>query len=107
MTPAFFPQGIRGAIINPAKLAETHTCVRREMEGPTLDLVFAGMQAEIWSPNGEARQHIEKLGLQHTSMSVGDIAVELDKPFHAYQAQMFGFRDLGPCKLQVPANASA
>ena len=39
----------------------------------SLDDVFAWMQGENWSPNGEARSLIEKKGLSHTSMSVGDV----------------------------------
>lgn len=35
--------------------------------------VFVALQAETWSPNGEARELIQGLGLDHTSMSVGDI----------------------------------
>jgi hypothetical protein len=31
------------------------------------------MQAENWSPNGEARPLLKRLGLTHTSMSVGDV----------------------------------
>mgnify|MGYP001071844401 CR=1 FL=1 len=39
----------------------------------SLDDLFRVMQGEVWSPHGEAREHIKKLGLSHTSMSVGDI----------------------------------
>lgn len=34
------------------------------------------MQGEIWSPNGEANELIRSKGLFHTSMSVGDCAVD-------------------------------
>jgi len=34
---------------------------------------FSQMQAEYWSPNGEARELIHMAGVEHTSMSVGDI----------------------------------
>jgi hypothetical protein len=39
------------------------------------DAVFSAMQAEVWSPNGEGRNIIRRLGLKHTSMSVGDVLV--------------------------------
>jgi len=35
--------------------------------------VFTRMQAEFWSPNGEARSLIYDCGVGHTSMSGGDI----------------------------------
>lgn len=35
--------------------------------------VFRMMQGEEWSPRGEARNLIRKMGLGHTSMSVGDV----------------------------------
>ena len=41
----------------------------------TLDELFERFQGEFWSPNGEARPLIEALGLEHTSMSVGDVIV--------------------------------
>lgn len=37
--------------------------------------IFLAMQGENWSPNGEANELIEKLGLIHTSMSIGDVVV--------------------------------
>lgn len=35
--------------------------------------IYQWLQGEFWSPKGEARHLIHSLGLQHTSMSVGDI----------------------------------
>lgn len=40
-----------------------------------LDKIYQYMQGEFWSPRGEARDLISKLGLRHTSMSVGDVIV--------------------------------
>lgn len=37
--------------------------------------IFSMMQAEVWSPSGQAQDLIKRLGLNHTSMSVGDIIV--------------------------------
>lgn len=39
-----------------------------------LEDVYHKMQGEVWSPNGEASELIKELGLDHTSMSMGDIA---------------------------------
>ena len=44
-----------------------------EVEADSLDEAWRQMQAEHWSPNGEARHLLERLGLSHTSMSVGDV----------------------------------
>ena len=49
--------------------------------------VFRQMQGEHWSPNGEARFGIESLGLQHTSMSVGDVILE-ETTNNMYQCMM-------------------
>lgn len=35
--------------------------------------IFGMMQGERWSPEGEARTMLGKLGIHHTSMSIGDI----------------------------------
>lgn len=37
--------------------------------------LYGPLQGDFWSPAGEARALIEKLGLQHTSMMVGDVLV--------------------------------
>jgi len=37
------------------------------------DKIFALMQGENWSPEGEANGIVRKSGTGHTSMSVGDI----------------------------------
>lgn len=38
-----------------------------------LNEIYQLMQGEFWSPNGEAKAMIQRLGLHHTSMSVGDV----------------------------------
>jgi hypothetical protein len=43
-----------------------------------LEKVFREMQGEIWSPNGEAYDLIDALGVEHTSMSTNDIVVGPD-----------------------------
>lgn len=37
------------------------------------DEVYRHMQAEVWSPQGQARRLIRRLRLGHTSLSVGDV----------------------------------
>lgn len=62
-------------------LTETHTYVMPlhmvDYEGCSLEsaqeFVFRFMQGENWSPNGEARELLESVGLAHTSMSTGDV----------------------------------
>ena len=49
------------------------------------------MQADIWSPNGEANDLIQSKGLQHTSMSIGDVLVEDDA---VYLVTATGFKCL-------------
>jgi hypothetical protein len=46
------------------------------VDGKSLEDVFEKMQGEVWSPEGEAREMILALGLTHTSMMMGDVAVD-------------------------------
>jgi hypothetical protein len=78
MKPEFFRDGICGKRPDPTKLDATHVhLMDLELPGGEVQLerVFHHMQGEMWSPNGEARPLIEAKGLQHTSMSVGDVVV--------------------------------
>lgn len=50
--------------------------------------MFALMQGENWSPQGEAREFIQGKGLHHTSMSIGDIIKAGGKH---YYVDMAGF----------------
>lgn len=63
------------AFPNAADLSATHIHVKN-IEATSRSDAFMQMQAERWSPNGEARELIECLGLSHTSMCVGDIIRE-------------------------------
>ena len=47
-----------------------------------LEETYMEMQAENWSLNGEARNIIKGLGLNHTSMSVGDAVLVLSPIGH-------------------------
>ena len=55
-------------------LGKTHRKVA-SLEADSLDEAYEKMQGEVWSPNGEKRNLISMLGLHHTSMSVGDVAM--------------------------------
>lgn len=59
------------------------------LDADSLEHVYYTMQAEIWSPNGEARGLIQSLGLSHTSMSVGDF-IENEKG-EFYRVEGCGF----------------
>jgi hypothetical protein len=59
----------------------------------SLDHVYEIMQGENFSPKGEARDMIIYKGLQHTSMSVGDIIVDRDAD-RAYQVDGNGFKEV-------------
>lgn len=56
---------------------EKHAYIRT-VEAEGLGEVYHRMQGCIWSPRGEARPIIEAAGVSHTSMSVGDVAVDED-----------------------------
>jgi len=57
-----------------------------------LEIIFAKMQGENWSPNGEARDLIRSKGLEHTSMSVGDVVVVDDAAL--WIVDRFGFKEV-------------
>jgi len=46
-----------------------------------LEEIFRMMQGEAWSPMGQARQLVTRKGLDHTSMSVGDV-VQIGSQYH-------------------------
>lgn len=56
-----------------------------------LERIYALMQGENWSPNGEARDVIRVRGLRHTSMSIGDV-VKIGN--EAWMVSFAGFRPL-------------
>lgn len=64
-----------------------------------LEEIFYRMQGEVWSPHGEARYMIASLGVQHTSMSIGDIARD-EQTGKVWRVAMFGWEDVtktAPC----------
>jgi len=74
-TPTFHedPSLTRPEVLNE----KTHSRVIT-LAGGDRGLVYSYMQAENWSPNGEARPIIGRLGLHHASMSIGDVLHNLD-----------------------------
>lgn len=58
-----------------------------------VESVFYRMQAEVWSPNGEARPLIQMKGLHHTSMSVGDVVLDVQGDV-MWQADMAGWKEV-------------
>lgn len=61
-----------GKLPSSATLSNTHVLLGKIKE-TNLNEIYTLMQGEFWSPNGEARQLIQRLKLTHTSMSIGDI----------------------------------
>ena len=71
--PTFHSSGELGTPpLTAAALCLSHAWLF-EIEAASLDDAFRRMQGENWSPQGEARQLLQALGLRHTSMSVGDV----------------------------------
>ena len=81
MRPEWFGEGIRYAEPDPANLDKTHIHLRNVIAND-VEQVWSEQQAERWSPNGEARSLIREKGLEHTSMSVGDVVVAPDGSVH-------------------------
>ena len=76
--PTFHPSGAFGTpLLTTTALRSTHARLS-EIEADSLDDAWRQMQGENWSPNGEARPLLKRLGLSHTSMSVGDVVQDED-----------------------------
>lgn len=80
----------KGCLPDLKDLKKTHVLLG-EVKCTSKEKIFGLLQGEIWSPNGEAHNLIDKSGTKHTSMSVGDI-VEMDGK--VYMADMRGFREI-------------
>lgn len=73
MRPEFFRTGIsEEKEPDPSFLSRTHRLVG-SIDATDLETIFVKMQGENWSPNGEARQWLQHVGLKHTSLSIGDV----------------------------------
>jgi len=88
-----------GYFINPNDLSKTHILLGEISSSFTMEEMYSSLQGEVWSPRGEAHDLIQRLGLSHTSMSVGDI-FETDRDgYQVYVVDNFGFTPL--CKTEV------
>jgi len=94
MRPEFFQDGIVGMLPDLDDLPTTHIHLKDlDLEdGAQLERVYNHMQAEVWSPNGEARELIASKGLMHTSMAVGDVIV--DQQGGVFAVAGIGFTEL-------------
>jgi hypothetical protein len=101
--PEFFRDGSGGVswlqkigkLPDPKKIEETHVhLVYMNVSGTrecALEEIFSRMQGEVWSPDGQQREFIESKGLQHTSMTVGDV-IQCGDDF--WLADLVGFKPL-------------
>ena len=88
MKPSFF-RGIVGDLPDPYNLSATHVHLK-DVEAESREDAYSRMQADIWSPNGEANDLIKSKGLQHTSISIGDVLV--DEDYAVYLVTATGFK---------------
>jgi hypothetical protein len=79
-----------GKLPTKTTLGNTHALLG-EVVGEDLDELYNALQGENWSPEGQARELIISKGLEHTSMSMGDIIEVNDK---LYIVDTFGFKEL-------------
>jgi hypothetical protein len=71
--PTYHPNGQLGTpLLTVSGLQHSHVLLAA-VEAESKGDAWLRMQAESWSPHGEARPIIERLGLTRTSMSVGDV----------------------------------
>jgi hypothetical protein len=57
---------------DPKNLSDTHVKLGT-IDSDNPRQVYSAMQGETWSPKGEAKELVKKLGLGHISMSPGDV----------------------------------
>lgn len=82
-------------------LKKTHKFVG-SFPGDKIEDAFMFFQGEMWSPHGEANELIRSLGLGHTSMSVGDVAI--DDEGRAFQCMMSGWKRIDPILYEGDRN---
>jgi hypothetical protein len=82
--PSLLPVSLTALAVTHIHLGSVAEC--------DLEAIFQAMQGEAWSPSGEARELILSKGLQHTSMSVGDVIV---RDGVCWMVDMFGFAKIG------------
>ncbi|MDD5053636.1 MAG: hypothetical protein PHO27_12950 [Sulfuricurvum sp.] len=85
-----YPTFLEDGKLTIDEMHKSHVFVKN-VEASSLEDVFAVMQGENWSPNGEARDLILKKGLHHTSMSIGDV-IGLNNQY--WEVAFIGFTEL-------------
>jgi hypothetical protein len=74
MKPSFL-RDVVGSSPDPNNLSATHVHLK-EIEAESQEEALSRMRAENWSPNGEALNLLQSKGLQHTTMTIGDVLVD-------------------------------
>lgn len=107
MKSDFFSDGVKGydwlrqnnrvPKINDLNTSHVHLI---DVEAEKLEDVYFKMQGESWSPTGDARGLIASKGARHTSMAVGDIAIDQSSGF-AYLVDCGGFKFLGQVRGSI------
>jgi hypothetical protein len=77
----------------------------KEVQATGLDEAYRMMQAEVWSPLGEASELIRSKGLQHTSMSIGDVIQKVSSR-EFFQVMEEGFSPVVPSRKNSARNSS-
>ncbi|HEV2160297.1 hypothetical protein [Bradyrhizobium sp.] len=90
MKPSFL-RGVVGNSPDPDDLSATHVHLT-DIEADDRENVLHRMRANIWSPNGEALDLLRSKGLEHTTMTIGDVLV--DESDAVYLVTALGFSRL-------------
>ena len=90
----------KGCLPDPNNLEKTHVLLGK-IALTDRDEIFADLQGDEWSPEGEARPLISGKGLHHTSMSVGDIMKIGDKVIFV---DAWGFAELNESLKEAGEN---
>ena len=72
-------------------LARTHVHLK-DLNKKDPEKIWMEMQGEVWSPMGEQNDFIRSKGLDHTSMSIGDVLVMEDG--RVLMADSVGFKEI-------------
>lgn len=88
----------QGTEVSADTIPTTHALIGKIRETDP-EKIFSMMQGDSWSPEGQARDMIEKSGTGHTSMSVGDVIKVGNKWL---MVDRYGFKD-----IESGANESA
>lgn len=100
MRPEYFRERLsRGLLPDPSCLGKTHVLLGT-VDASDLEKIYDMMQAERWSPMGAARAFIRQLGLEHTSMSVGDV---IERDGDIFMVDLCGFELLDPKPAFLPS----